>query len=107
MTNQLRTPRFPASVGGNRNLPIAVSASAAVRILPANRNRSSVLLQNFTGTQICYLGSDSTVTTSVYNAFLTGTVGANITLYTRKEVWGISAVAAQTLAIWEEELVDG
>lgn len=106
MVNSLRRPRFQAAVG-IPNQPVVVSTSVPTQIVLANPNRASVLLSNFTGTQLVYLFPDNTVSATKYTGFLAGSVGSNVTLYTRKAVWGLANSSAQTLAIWEEEFVDG
>ena len=99
------------SVRVNTGVPaqVAVSTSVATLIAPANPNRRSLLLTNLTGTQICYLGLGTpspTIAAGTARAMLTGAVGSNITFYAKDAIWGLSATAAQTILVWEEEYAD-
>ena len=91
------------------NIPaqISVSTSTATLICPANVDRRSVLLTNLTGTQICHLRNDNTVSATTSRAILTGAVGSNVTFYTKDAIYGLSATGAQTVLVWEEFYSDG
>ena len=86
---------------------IVVSTSVPTLICPFNVDRRSVLLTNLTGTQICHLRNDNTVTASNSRAMLTGAVGSNVTFYAKDSIYGLSASAAQTILVWEESYIDG
>lgn len=89
----------------NTSIPaqVVVSTSVPTLIAPANPNRRSLLLTNLTGTQICHLLNANTVAAGTSRAILTGVAGSNMTVYAKDAVWGLSAVAAQTVLVWEEE----
>ncbi len=80
-------------------------ATTATMIRPGNPFRRSVKLTQITGTQIVYLGFTSAVLTTTGDYFA-NTAGSTITIYAKGEIWGISAVSAQTVSWMEEEFDD-
>ncbi len=86
---------------------VAVTTTVTL-IVPANPQRRSVLLTNLTGTQLCYLGIGSGDTSPVLasttaRAVLTAAVGSSFTIFGKDAIYGLAAVATQTVMIWEEE----
>ena len=93
-------------VNPNLGTQVVVSASVVTLIAPTNSRRRSLLLTNLTGTQLCYLGADdSAVSATTARALLTAAVGSNVTIYAKDAIYGLSASAAQTVMVWEEEVV--
>lgn len=82
---------------------VAVSTSVVTLIAPANPRRRSLLLTNLTGTQLCHLSNHNGVSATNSRAVLTAAAGSNITIYAKDAVYGLSATAAQTVLVWEEE----
>jgi len=85
--------------------PVVVSTSVVTLIAAANPMRRSILLTNVTGTQLCYLDTNGQVSSTSYGTLLTGTVGSSVTFFTKDAIYGLSATAAQTIGVWEEEYV--
>lgn len=85
---------------------IAVSTSVATLIVPANSRRRSVRLTNLTGSQVCHLDIDNSVSATTSRAILTAAIGNTITFYTKDAIWGLSITGAQTVLVWEEVTVD-
>lgn len=80
---------------------VVVLNTAPTLIRGANKARSSVLIVNLTGAQLVYISGQQGVSSS--NGLpLAASVGSNVTFYSQDEIWGISAVASQTVSVWEE-----
>lgn len=76
---------------------VSVGTSATL-ILPARRNRRSLLIVQH-GTNAVYIGNDLSVATTT-GVLLTGTAGTGISIPTTGEVWGIAG-SAQTVSYIE------
>lgn len=92
-------------INNNLAYQVSVSTSTTTLIAPENPRRRSLMLTNLTGTQICYLSNQSTVASTSARAMLTAAPGSSITIYAKDAVYGLSATSAQTVLIWEEEVV--
>lgn len=108
-----RSNPFPVSVINDsqngqvrgRTFQVApVTTAAGTLIAPANSARRSLLIVNLTGAQIVYYGYNA-APTATNGGYIAATAGANVTLYSHEAIYGLSAVAAQTLSVTEEEYV--
>lgn len=80
---------------------IVVSTTVPTLVRAANRNRTSVLIVNLTGSQLVYLNNQQGVSTS--NGLpLAASVGSNVTFYSQDDIWALAVVGAQTVSVWEE-----
>ena len=88
------------------NGQVAVSTTVVTLVRPANPRRSSLLIQNLTGTQLCYWAYDNAAVASTTGSFLTATVGSSVTIQSQGAIYALAAVAQQTLCWAEEEYVE-
>lgn len=91
----------PVRIHANSVIQVAPSATVPTQIVGPNPARTSVLIVNLTGAQLVYLGQSQALTTAT-GVPLAASVGSNVTFYSQDAVWGLSAVSAQTLSVWEE-----
>mgnify|MGYP001592156043 CR=1 FL=1 len=78
--------------------------TTATLIRQANARRYEILVSQITGTQIVYLGRNSSVSAS-NGQYLGALAGNSFTTRYKGEVWGIAATSAQTVS-WAEEETD-
>ena len=76
---------------------VSIGTSATL-ILPARRNRRSLLVVQH-GSNAVYIGADENVTATT-GVLLTGTAGVGLSIPTTGEVWGIAG-SAQTVSFIE------
>lgn len=84
---------------------VAPTTAAALKLCDANPLRRSILITNTTGSGVIWYDFKDNVTAAT-GAFIGGTIGSNVTLFTKGAVWAISVTATQTISIWEESYID-
>lgn len=99
------TPSFQREVGAPTlamgQAASSVSPAAAVQIVAARAGRRSVTISNITGTQPVYLLATAATTGVTTGFFLSGTVGASVTIGTQAAVFATSPTATQTVSFME------
>lgn len=87
-----------------RTFQISVGTSATIIAVP-NPFRRSIKITNITGTQVCYLGFDNSVSSSTGD-YLHSAAGSNTSTVAKQAIWGIAITGAQTVSVMEEVYED-
>ena len=80
---------------------VAISITVPTRICPANPSRRSVKVTNVTGSNIVWIGEDSSVTATTGDYLHSG-IGSNNVYWGTGELWGLAVTAAQTVSVAED-----
>ena len=93
------------------NGQVALSTTVVLQVRPANPRRSSLMIQNLTGTQLVFWGYETpggpgAAVSSTTGSFLAAAVGASVSIQSQGAIYAIAATATQTVAWTEEEYVE-
>lgn len=85
----------------HRTYQIAIGTTANL-VLTANPKRRRAVITQITGTQIAYLGTKIPLVAAANGDYFSAAAGVKWETRSQDEIWGIAAVAQQTVSVYEE-----